>query len=143
MVKAVFKEVTIFLLLLLAIILILGILFYSYIPNNKTVPIALNEYKLSEEAKAELEETLSQTSENIVKTYYIGQEDLSLYESTKDYSKSKRNPFQDYTTNESITNQNSNSTNTNKTNSNTDKNTVNNSGTSKDNEVFFPGGKNQ
>ena len=84
MAKSIFKEVIIFLLLLVAIALILGILFYNYIPSNKTVPVALKQYQLSEEAQEELKETMSQTSENIVKTYSIGDTDLSVYETTKD-----------------------------------------------------------
>ena len=84
MAKSIFKEIIIFLLLLVAIALILGILFYNYIPSNKTVPVALKQYELSEEAKEELKETMSQTSENIVKTYSIGDTDLSVYETTKD-----------------------------------------------------------
>ena len=32
---------------------------------------------------------MSQTSENIVKTYSIGDTDLSVYETTKDYNKGK------------------------------------------------------
>ena len=57
--------------LLLVIALVLGIMFYDYIPNNKTVPTALKQYELAPEAQEELNETMSRSSENIVKTYYI------------------------------------------------------------------------
>lgn len=142
MAKSIFKEIIIFLLLLVAIALILGILFYNYIPSNKTVPVALKQYELSEEAKEELKETMSQTSENIVKTYSIGDTDLSVYETTKDYNKGKVNPFEDYTTGTISGIQNSNTTDKNNT-STTNNNSTTNNINSRNNEVFFPGGKNQ
>lgn len=142
MAKSIFKEVIIFLLLLVAIALILGILFYNYIPSNKTVPVALKQYQLSEEAQEELKETMSQTSENIVKTYSIGDTDLSVYETTKDYNKGKVNPFEDYTTGTTSGTQNSNTTDKNNT-STTNNNSTTNNINSRNNEVFFPGGKNQ
>lgn len=142
MAKSIFKEIIIFLLLLVAIALILGILFYNYIPSNKTVPVALKQYELSEEAKEELKETMSQTSENIVKTYSIGDTDLSVYETTKDYNKGKVNPFEDYTTGTTSGTQNSNTTDKNNT-STTNNNSTTNNINSRNNEVFFPGGKNQ
>ena len=142
MAKSIFKEIIIFLLLLVAIALILGILFYNYIPSNKTVPVALKQYELSEEAKEELKETMSQTSENIVKTYSIGDTDLSVYETNKDYNKGKVNPFEDYTTGTTSGTQNSNTTDKNNT-STTNNNSTTNNINSRNNEVFFPGGKNQ
>ena len=42
MVKSIIKEIIIVLLLLIAIILALGVLFYEYIPSNKTVPSVAN-----------------------------------------------------------------------------------------------------
>ena len=140
MAKSIFKEIIIFLLLLIVIALILGILFYNYIPSNKIVPVALKQYELSEEVQEELKETMSQTSENIVKTYSIGDTDLSVYETTKDYNKGKVNPFEDYTTGTTSGTQNSSTTaNSNTTNNSTTTNTTN----SRNNEVFFPNGKNQ
>lgn len=141
MAKSIFKEIIIFLLLLVAIILILGILFYNYIPNNKTVPVALKQYQLSEEAQEELKETMSQTSENIVKTYSIGDTDLSVYETAKDYNKGKVNPFEDYTNETSNQTQNNNTTG--KNNTNTTNNKTTNNIESRNNETFFTGGKNQ
>lgn len=116
MAKTILKEVIIFLLLLIVIALVLGVLFYDYIPNNKIVPTALKPYELSEEAQEELNETMSRSSENIVKTYYIDSSDLSVYASTKDYNKGKVNPFEDYTsqqtTNSTATNNKENTTST-------------------------------
>lgn len=116
MAKTILKEVIIFLLLLIVIALVLGVLFYDYIPNNKIVPTALKPYELSEEVQEELNETMSRSSENIVKTYYIDSSDLSVYASTKDYNKGKVNPFEDYTsqqtTNSTVTNNKENTTST-------------------------------
>lgn len=143
MAKSIFKEIIIFLLLLVVIALILGILFYNYIPSNKTVPVALKQYELSEEAKEELKETMSQTSENIVKTYSIGDTDLSVYETTKDYNKGKVNPFEDYTTGTTSGTQNSNTTDKNNTNTTNNNTSTSNNVNSRNNEAFFTGGKNQ
>lgn len=142
MAKSIFKECIIFLLLLVVIALILGILFYNYIPSNKTVPVALKQYELSEDAQEELKETMSQSSENIVKTYSIGDTDLSVYENSKDYNKGKVNPFEDYTTGTISSTQNGNTTDKNNTNT-TNNNVTSNNIDSRNNEIFFTGGKNQ
>ena len=129
MAKTILKEVIIFLLLLIVIALVLGVLFYDYIPNNKIVPTALKPYELSEEVQEELNETMSRSSENIVKTYYIDSSDLSVYASTKDYNKGKVNPFEDYTsqqtTNSTVTNNNKNTTSASNSTKNQTSNTVN------------------
>ena len=46
MLKSVFKEIFIMLLLCVAIVLILGVLFYNYIPTNKTIPNKLADFGL-------------------------------------------------------------------------------------------------
>ena len=84
MIKTIAKEAGIVILLLIAIVLILGIVFYDYIPKNKTIPIKRQAYEFPEDIKSELKENLDET-QNIVKTYYIDETDLSAYESKKDY----------------------------------------------------------
>ena len=71
-------------------------------------------------AQEELNETMSRSSENIVKTYYIDSSDLSAYASAKDYNKGKVNPFEDYTSEntKNNTNTSSNTSTTNKKNTN-------------------------
>lgn len=132
--KTVIKEIFIFLLLLLVIALVLGIMFYDYIPNNKTVPTALKQYELAPEAQEELNETMSRSSENIVKTYYIDSSDLSAYASTKDYNKGKVNPFEDYTS-ENTTNNTTNNTNTSSNTSTTNTKNTNTTGNKTTNTV--------
>ena len=97
MVKTVLKEAGIVILLFIAIALILGILFYDYIPDKKTVPAKVEPYALPEDVKAELSATMKNLEQNIVKTLYIDSDDLSLYESKKDYNKGKVNPFAEST----------------------------------------------
>lgn len=144
MVKTIFKEIVIFLLLLLVIILILGILFYDYVPTSKTVPVSLKSYELSDETKSELEETMvAQGSQNIVKTYSIDQSDLSVYKSSKNYDNGKVNPFEDYTTESSNSQSNNIQNNNIQSNNKVTNNTITNNVSSRDNEVYFTGGKNQ
>ena len=49
MVKSVFKEICIMLLLCIAIVLILGVIFYDSIPSNKAVPnkLSSSSYRLA------------------------------------------------------------------------------------------------
>ena len=95
MTKTIIKEIGIVLLLLIAIILIFAIIFYDYIPSNKTVPIKIQAYNMPEDIQNELADAFTE-GENIVKTFYIDSTDLDSYESTNDYDKGKANPFADY-----------------------------------------------
>ena len=117
MAKAYIKEAGIIILLVLAVTLLLAIILYDYIPNNKVVPIKLKEYTMPEEIQAELEEA-SIDEQNIVRTYYIDSSDLDLYESTNDYNKGKANPFADYSSDSTDSGNNtvSNSTSANSAN---------------------------
>ena len=116
MAKTIVKEIGIALLLLIAIALVLGILFYDYIPNNKTVPIKIQAYEMPEDVKTELEEAIPE-EQNIVRTYYIDSTDLNSYEATNDYDKGKPNPFALYIP--TTENNSSDSTENNNTNNNT------------------------
>lgn len=136
MVKTIAKETGIVILLLIVIALVLGILFYEYIPTNKTVPAKIEEYTLPQEVKNELEGSMVE-EQNIVRTYYIDSSDLSIYEASNDYDKGKANPFADYTSqivqnNTASTNISNNRNNTNssidKTNSNQSESYFNASG---------------
>lgn len=141
MTKAIIKEIGIVILLLLAVVLVLAIVFYDYIPNTKTVPVKMQAYNIPEDIKQELEESVSD-EQNIVRTYYIDSSDLDLYESTNDYKKGKANPFADYTTNSTTTSTNTtggNSTaNTNITSgTNSSSNQTNTENETNENEVYM------
>ena len=94
MVKTILKEIIIILLLLTAIVLALGILFYDYIPTNKTIP-SVQHYSTAENIKAELEEQITE-DETVLVTYEITSGDLKTYEKKGDYEKGKANPFSAY-----------------------------------------------
>lgn len=90
--KSVAKEIMILILLILAVILILGILFYNYVPFNKIVPSKVEAYKTAESVKNEIDENIvSYPKQNIV--FEITDEDLALYRQTKSYNPGKSNPF--------------------------------------------------
>ena len=57
MIKSVIKEIFIMILLGIAIILILGILFYDYIPSNKLVPVK-EAYETPNDVKEEINEQI-------------------------------------------------------------------------------------
>ena len=100
MAKTILKEGGIVILLLLAIGLVLGIIFYDYIPSSKTIPAKIETYAFPEDIKEELSESMDNIEQNIVRTYYIDSQDLSLYEVKKEYNKGKVNPFADTSTQE-------------------------------------------
>ena len=110
MLKSVIKEVFIILLLSIAILLVLGILFYDYIPTNRVVPTK-KAYSTPEEVKNEIEEEVTET-EKIEVSYEVTDADLNIYKQTGSYTEGKANPFAlESTTNE--TNDENGNTNTN------------------------------
>ncbi len=94
MVKSLIKEIIIILLLLLAVILALGVLFYDYIPTNKSVPSVLT-YKTADSVQEEIDAKITE-SETVLVTYEITSEDLKTLEQNKTYNKGKVNPFSTY-----------------------------------------------
>ena len=100
MVKSVFKELVIVLLLCLAIVLILGILFYEYIPIGKEIPEQIN-YSTSETVTKQIEEAdelEKEDGKNSTATEDIKSDDLNNYRRTQDYVPGKANPFAAYDT---------------------------------------------
>lgn len=89
------KEIFIMCLLCLAIVIILGVLFYEYIPSAQTFPKPLK-YEKDENIVEILKETETTTNTQIVlKSYNINQDDLNLYKQ-QDYDAGKTNPFAAY-----------------------------------------------
>ncbi len=94
MVKSVIKEIFIILLLIIAILLILGIMFYEYNPTSKKIPNKVAEYALPQEMEEELKETLEASeTQNIVKTYRVEGSELKRSERLGNYKSGKENPF--------------------------------------------------
>ena len=126
MFKTIIKEILIIILLIIAILLILGIVLYDYNPINKKVPTVQYEaYTLTmDKAEEELQETLEAAqTQNIVQTYTVTMDDLTIHQRARDYVAGRINPFDEiYSTDSgtgSQTSSNTNSnTNTNTTNSN-------------------------
>lgn len=108
MIKTVFKEIIIILLLCLAILLILSVLFYDYNPISKVVPNKIA-YTVPENIKNDLEEenTIEEiTVEN--KVYTIEGSDLNIYKKSKSYNPGKANPFSTTTEDDTNTVENTN-----------------------------------
>lgn len=93
--KTMIKEIIIVLLLVLAILLVLGIFLYDYIPMNKVVP-KIEQYEVPNSIKEELEEIVDDTNTTMTPIVReINNNDLKIYEKSKDYQKGKVNPFAD------------------------------------------------
>lgn len=118
MAKSIIKELIIVLLLLLAIVLVLGIFLYDYIPTTKVVP-KVEQYQRTNNIEKELtsEEEENEDFYGSSMVYEIDGTDLKNYEKAKDYQKGKVNPFSEDATKD--TSNNENGTNNNKTNNNT------------------------
>lgn len=126
MAKSIIKEIIIILLLVLAILLVLGIFLYDYIPTNKIVP-KIEKYQVPNNIQEELNESVNDLEEESTQIVYeIDGTDLKNYEKTKDYEKGKLNPFEQ-TTSESATNTNNSGTNEISNNTDTNDNTNNSS----------------
>lgn len=119
MAKDIIKEIIIVLLLCLAIILILGVILYNYVPTNKLVPEQI-EYTTSKDVKEMLKSADGVDEEKVVMTYTLGQSDLNNYQRINEYKPGKANPFSTYQTqNAEKTNSNSSSNGTSENSSGT------------------------
>ena len=96
--KTLFKELFIIILLSIAIILILGIIFYNYIPSNKPLPQKVA-YEMPEDIEKELQESVSQESAEVIVKYELDDIDMKVYKENKSYVNGKPNPFDAYKTN--------------------------------------------
>lgn len=92
MLKSVLKEIFIILLLSIAILLILGILLYDYIPINRVIP-EREAYVTPEEVENELEENITEAQPLNI-TYEVTDADLDRYKQTGTYIEGKVNPFE-------------------------------------------------
>lgn len=92
MTKSIFKEIIIILLLILAIILVLGILLYEYVPSNKIIPEHIS-YTTPESVKTELETGTNFENDEVVLKYSIDSTDLQNYKRVNEYVAGKNNPF--------------------------------------------------
>lgn len=146
MVKSVIKELILVLLLCLAIILVLGILLYKYVPLSKTLPSEVA-YTIPAETKEELAASEHIDDSQIVMTYTVNASDLNNFQRTQNYKPGKANPFAAVgepaanpgtaNSGNGTTNNNQGSNNNNNSNTNTNGNTnSNNSGSSSEGKFF-------
>ena len=95
MIKSIIKETCIMLLLCVAIVLVLGVIFYDYIPANKAIPNKLATYSTPENVREEIEQEVEGSEfnkqENL--TYDITGADLDLFEKTNSFISGKPDPF--------------------------------------------------
>lgn len=136
--KSVLKEIIIVLLLCLAIILILGILLYEYVPIAKTIPNEVS-YTTPENVKQELLSSSDVDDSQIIMTYEVNSDDLSNYRRVQDYVPGKANPFSSYETQDDDEEENGSSdgNSTNDNSSTTDNGTENDDSSSNSGGHFF------
>ena len=125
--KSILKELIIVLLLCLAIILILAILLYEYVPMSKTLPNQVA-YTTPEDVKQELLTTSDVDESQIVMTYEVNSDDLNNYKRIKDYNPGKANPFSSYETQTSESTTATNGTTSNNGGTTSSSNTTTSSG---------------
>ena len=92
MAKSIIKEIIIILLICLAIILVLGILLYEYVPISKTIPNEVA-YATPSDVKEELLSSSDVDDDQIIVTYEVNQDDLNNYKKIQNYKPGKANPF--------------------------------------------------
>ena len=125
MVKNIIKEIIILLLMILAIILVMGVLLYDYVPNNKIIPEKVS-YTTPENVNTELESGSDVDTSEVIVSYQIDATDLKNYKKTKDYVAGKSNPFASTSTNGNVATDGNTTTSGNITSENT--NTSGNTG---------------
>lgn len=119
--KSLSKELFIMALLIMIVVFMVGIIFYEYMPNNKTVPEPIT-YSTSSATTAVLQEIASSASDtsssdsmetqSIIKSYSIGTKELSTAASKQSYTSGKTDPFAEYTGTTNTTNGNTTGNNT-------------------------------
>lgn len=124
MAKTIIKELIIVLLLCFAIILVLGILLYEYVPIAKTIPNQVA-YSTPQDVKQELLTSESVDENKIIMTYEVDSTDLNNYKKIQDYKPGKANPFSSYEQSNTTNEQSTTSGTSNNTSSNTTSNTQN------------------
>ena len=131
--KSVIKELLIIVLLCCAVCLILGVVFYDYIPTNKVIPSQVQAYQTSNTIKDEISQGVSNyEAGNYI--FEITDSDLSLYRQSDSYDPGKANPFASSALSENTTtNTVAEGTNTGNTTSNENTSNNSSSGTSNQN----------
>ena len=101
------KELFIVALLLMIVVFMIGMVFYKYMPNNKTVPepvtysadatttSILQEISASSSSYSD-ESGENEVAQDVIKSYSIGQSELTSAAAKQTYVSGKTNPFAEY-----------------------------------------------
>ena len=111
MAKTIFKEFFIILLVCVAIILIMAVIFYNYIPTNKIIPAKVTAYKTPENIQTEITEDTIGSYTTQETEYTIDNTDLTQYQVTQSYNPGKPDPFAEYSEQTAPTNETGNTGN--------------------------------
>ena len=138
MLKSVMKEIVIILLLSIAILLILMVLFYDYIPLSKVMP-ERETYVTPSEVQQELAEDIAKNNAVPI-TYSVTDADLNIYKQSGTTVEGKANPFAPAQTTSDDNNTTGNTTTGGSTtNTNTNSNTTYNpDAETSSGESFYP-----
>lgn len=90
MAKTIIREVIIALLVCLAILLVLSVMLYGYMPTNKIIP-EVTTYETSREVKAEINSSSENETDESIQKYEINATDINTYQ--KNNNTGKVNPF--------------------------------------------------
>lgn len=90
--KSVLKEIIIILLLCCAICLILGVVFYDYIPTNKVIPSTVEPYTTPNTIKEEINQEITEFQKQTI-VMEITDSDLKIHKQERSYDSGKINPF--------------------------------------------------
>lgn len=123
MAKTIFKEILIILLVCVAIILLMAVIFYNYIPTNKVIPAKVTAYQLPQNVEEIINETTIDSYNSSSVNYTIDSADLSKYQASQSYNPGKADPFSESSNNDSSADKNNEITNNNEY---TDKNVTDN-----------------
>lgn len=89
--KIIFRETIISLLVAIAVLLILSVALYNYMPSNKVIPETV-EYTPTKEIQQQLNSQVDEEQET-TEPYVVTANDLDNYEKTNEYNPGKANPF--------------------------------------------------
>ncbi len=87
-----FKEIIIALLLCLAIMLVLALVLYNYVPSTKTLPEKVA-YTTPQKVRDELVAASDLDEDQIILTYEVDGHDMANYENINSYNPGNANPF--------------------------------------------------
>lgn len=145
--KSLSKELFIMALLLMIVVFMVGIIFYEYMPNNKTVPEPIT-YQTDGSTASVLQEIAATTTstggstatetQSVIKSYSIGTKELSTAASKQSYTSGKTDPFAEYVETATNTTTDGNTTGTtNNTSTTTTNAETNNSNSGSTTGTFF------